>query len=184
MTVTKLTYDQACQWWAATDHWTLDDAVRLVSETLPSSLSPQLDAQGRQRHEVLYELALNSLGGSLPEAPGPSQDARYRVSPRDFLAWAQAMGLRIPKVLEQAVTDNAASEERVLNATQRRREKCRALAALKWQHNPTITIAAMRQDADLLEFGCERHKYAYGVPDGWINDLCPNRQPGRRPQRG
>lgn len=177
------TYGQACQWWAATDHWTLDDAVRLVIEALPASLNAQLSAEARQRYAVLYELALNCLGGSLPEAPGPYQDARYRVSPRDFWAWAQAMGLPIPKPLEQAITRHAAPEERVLNATQRRRAKCRALAALKWRDNPTITIAAMRQDADLLQFGCERHKYAHGVPDGWINDLCPNRQPGRRPQQ-
>ena len=61
------------------------------------------------------------------------------------------------------------------------KERCRAIAALIWSKSPDVTIADMILRDEIAVFGCEGKIYSGGTLRNWINDLCPNRAPGRRP---
>jgi hypothetical protein len=65
-------------------------------------------------------------------------------------------------------------------ASQKHRERCRAIAELKWQSEPDITIADMVISDEITVHGCQEKHYGEKTIRGWINDLAPNRSPGRR----
>jgi len=69
-----------------------------------------------------------------------------------------------------------------LGKNQRHKERCRAIAEYLWDKNPNTTIAdVIRLDA-INKIGCEGHLYGDKTLREWINDLCPDRTPGRRPK--
>jgi len=72
-------------------------------------------------------------------------------------------------------------EEKKLTDDQRRRVACRKEAEKIWADDPNITIADMIL-SDELNLLCENRIYAEKTMRNWINDLCPNRDPGRRPK--
>jgi hypothetical protein len=63
------------------------------------------------------------------------------------------------------------------------RPRCRALAALLWELHPDLTIADMIVRDDFTRHGCEGVVYHETTLRRWINDLSPNRKPGRRPNQ-
>jgi hypothetical protein len=73
-------------------------------------------------------------------------------------------------------------KEKKLRSNQRHKERCRAIAALRWEENPKMTIEDMISSNEINKFGCENVSYNEKTIRTWINDLCPNRSPGRRPK--
>lgn len=67
--------------------------------------------------------------------------------------------------------------------SQRHRERCRAIAALLWSQDPNITIKDMSYCDEIATYGCEKKVYNENTLRDWIKDLCPNREPGRRPKK-
>ena len=61
----------------------------------------------------------------------------------------------------------------------RHKRECRKIAKLIWSKNPEITIADMILSNDINK-ACDGHLYDEKVLRSWINDLCPDRSPGRR----
>jgi hypothetical protein len=72
-------------------------------------------------------------------------------------------------------------EERGLRKDQRHRERCRAVAELMWRQDPGMTITKMAETPEIVKIACENKKYKADTIRKWINDLCPDRSPGRRP---
>jgi len=60
-------------------------------------------------------------------------------------------------------------------------KKCREIAKKLWKEDPDVTIADMIICNEIVNC-CDGHIYAEGTLTNWINDLCPNRKPGRRPK--
>jgi len=67
-----------------------------------------------------------------------------------------------------------------LRPSQRHRLACRKVAEGIWEIQPEITIADMIIRDEIVA-ACEGKIYAERTIRNWINDLCPNRSPGRRP---
>lgn len=62
------------------------------------------------------------------------------------------------------------------------KEQCRKIAQNIWHSNPTMTIADMIKHDEILK-ACNNKIPHSKTLRRWINDLCPNRSPGRRPSR-
>lgn len=71
------------------------------------------------------------------------------------------------------------SERRALRPNQRHKERCRAIAEMMWSSDPSMTIAALILTDEITKFGCQCKIYSDGVLRDWVNDLAPNRSPGR-----
>ncbi len=61
------------------------------------------------------------------------------------------------------------------------RGKVREIAARKWKEYPSITIARMVEDKEIGKIKKNGAPYKESTLRTWIKDLCPNRNPGRRP---
>jgi hypothetical protein len=75
-------------------------------------------------------------------------------------------------------------KEKLLNSNQRHRERCRALAEYLWETDQMMTIEDMINNDTINKIGCENKIPPYNEKTlrKWINDLCPDRSPGRRPK--
>jgi len=62
----------------------------------------------------------------------------------------------------------------------RHRERCRTLAAYFWQQDPSRTIEDVIRAPELKQIALDGQTYGSKTLRDWINDLCPNRLPGRR----
>ena len=69
-----------------------------------------------------------------------------------------------------------------LRPNQRYKIECRKVAKKKWQENSSTTIADMIKRDEIKE-ACEGILYTTKTIRKWIHDLCPNTNPGRRPQK-
>jgi hypothetical protein len=67
-----------------------------------------------------------------------------------------------------------------LRDDQRHKERCRAIAALIWEKEPSRTIEDMIDAPEITRFGQENAAYTRDTVRRWIKDLCPDRRPGRR----
>lgn len=182
----EISYEDACTLWSKADYWSLDDAVDLWFGHKPRFFGPvTYDAQTKIQRDAVYQLGLNSLGEHLPWIFNAGHPEPYRVRPHEFLDWARSrFTVRAPELLDishEATQAYKRGTARKPMPDQRHRERCRALAALLWQENPTLTKVEMAQRRELQEFGCEGTVYAGKTVEGWIKDLNPNPKPGRRP---
>ena len=76
-------------------------------------------------------------------------------------------------------------KERKKTEVQIIREKVREKAAEIWQDDPTITIADMFVNDKIGKIAVRKNGeiFAEKTIRNWINDLCPDRSPGRRPEK-
>ena len=83
--------------------------------------------------------------------------------------------VRPAQIAEQV---QAAAKQRKLRPEQRHKRDCRAVAQKIWMEDPGLTIEEM---IDRKEITDARNGAAYirKTIRTWINDLCPNRRPGR-----
>lgn len=177
-------YGQACRTWSLSDHWPLPDAVNLVLGLLPRLVqSGELSANLTRRQKILYEIALNCVGESLPVINPKASEDQYRVRPREFVTWAQKfweVPQELKDLLDKAGTDLGKKDApREWNPKQRHRERCRGVAAMIWAQNPELTKAQVAKRSDILEYGCEGRQYAQETIEEWIKVEKPNRQGGR-----
>jgi hypothetical protein len=65
------------------------------------------------------------------------------------------------------------------------KEKCREIAKTLWDENPTLTIREMTEQDDVIENSKKINGQLFNEDTirSWINDLCPNRSPGRPPKQ-
>ncbi|RKX62138.1 MAG: hypothetical protein DRP37_02340 [Thermodesulfobacteriota bacterium] len=91
-----------------------------------------------------------------------------------------------PKIPAQMTTEQpqVKSPKKKLTPVQRHKKQCRKVAKSLWKKNPTMTIADMIQRDEITIGVCEDKAYKEKTIRKWINDLCPNRVPGRRPKNG
>jgi hypothetical protein len=77
------------------------------------------------------------------------------------------------------------SAEKKLRPNQKQRIKCREVAEELWKADPTVTITAMIEHEDIVEASkrTDGNLYLEKTVRNWIKDLCPNRSPGRRPNK-
>jgi hypothetical protein len=71
-----------------------------------------------------------------------------------------------------------------LRPDQRHKEECRQIARSIWQQMPNLTIIDVIRMDEVNKIRCAKKPNPYGEKTvrEWINDLCPNRKPGRRPK--
>lgn len=179
------TYGKACRTWSISDHWPLQDAVNLVLGLMPRLLQQDKhDTTAAHRQKVLYEIALNCVGESLPIINPKAPEDQYRVRPREFVKWAEKILGEVPgelkELLDKAGTHFGKKDApREWNPKQRHRERCRSIAAMIWAENPELTKAQMAKRPEILEYGCEGRQYAQETVEEWIKIEKPNRQGGR-----
>lgn len=72
-----------------------------------------------------------------------------------------------------------------LRCTQRHKEECRQIAKSIWDIMPDITIVGMIRTDEIRKIRGEKkpNPYTERTVREWVNDLCPNRKPGRRPKQ-
>lgn len=183
----QYSYAQACKTWSISDHWPLDDAVNLVLGLLPrivqtGCMKPEI----ARRHKILREIALNCTGESLsvinPEAP----EDQYRVRPREFVRWAEkitAVPQELKEIIDKADTHLGKKDApREWSPKQRRRERCRGIAALIWSQQPGLTKGQVADQPEILEHGCQGQQYTKETIETWIKAENPNRKGGRPPK--
>ena len=90
--------------------------------------------------------------------------------------------LRFEKEYVENIKEPADINDKKLRDSQRHRERCRAIAELLWENNPKITIEDMVHRDEIIKIGCEKNIYHGKTIRKWINDLCQNRDPGRKPK--
>jgi len=79
----------------------------------------------------------------------------------------------------------AAKRKKKLSQSQLQRKKCRKIAEKFWKEDPTITIKDMikRQEIRDVSRKPDGNFFKPRTVRNWINNLCPNRSPGRRPKK-
>ena len=83
------------------------------------------------------------------------------------------------------IVSNTSKEQKSLNWRDKQELKCREIAEQIWKNDPTITIAEMIDRPELTEYTKKQNQnfYVEKTIRDWIKDLCPNRKPGRRPNK-
>jgi hypothetical protein len=70
-----------------------------------------------------------------------------------------------------------------LTAGQTDRRNARAYAKARWEEDPTIKIKDMAEDIQQAIRFERPQLYKFRTIYDWINELAPNRKPGRRPKK-
>ena len=83
------------------------------------------------------------------------------------------------------ILSTSPKEQKVLNWRDKQWQKCRKIAEQIWEVEPTLTIKSMIEREELIEPSKKKNGkfYADKTIREWINDLCPNRKPGRRSKK-
>lgn len=68
-----------------------------------------------------------------------------------------------------------------LRPNQKCKIDCREMAKKLWEKDPTITITAMFDHAEIKKI--RNNKYKEKTFRNWVKDFCLNRKPGRRPSK-
>lgn len=77
------------------------------------------------------------------------------------------------------------SDKKKLRPNQKAKIKCREIAKIIWNKDPSITIADMINHPEILPHTKKRdgNYYVEKTIHNWIKDLCPDRSPGRKPKQ-
>ena len=160
--------------WDHRKEFRLTDIPFLWCEHEPKARIPgEIDGKW---NTVLRELKAAIQKGELKAKTHPRDD--MTIDRSHLREWAQRKGEK-PKFLFEE--ERKGSE--LPRKSQRHRERCRALAAHLWECDPQITIADMIHSGAINRHGCEDHIYGEDALRDWIKDLCPDRRPGRRPEK-
>jgi len=64
-------------------------------------------------------------------------------------------------------------------------QRCREIAREIWNKDPTVTIQSMSEMQEIIDASTRQdgRVYADKTIRDWIKDLCPDRSPGRRPNK-
>ncbi|MDD3765431.1 MAG: hypothetical protein PHP86_19215 [Nevskiales bacterium] len=94
------------------------------------------------------------------------------VATDDLYEFEQAYGV-VPK--------NGTEPQQFKLGRDRRMERCRAIAQLLWERDPTATLPDVFRHEWIQRIACEGRPVTEGTFRNWVKDLNPNRSPGRRP---
>lgn len=181
-TLKKLTYEHACFIAAIKDFWKAEDAARLLVGLIPRGLNGHKKLSGAEREKVC-RLSFVIRDADCIENPDAPEE-RHRVRPKHFLEWAETKGFAVPSVLSDQLRKQEDREEQQPSYERRssvHRNRRRGFAQRLWAKHPAMTILDMTRHEDITQFGCEGKEYSEKTIRNWIKDLCPNRNPGRRP---
>jgi len=106
------------------------------------------------------------------------------VNPLVFISWAIENNIEVPKQFARyaAISKKGKAdyfEGLGLKRTAIHHERCRAVAELLWSMEPDIEIAKMAQRIEIVDIGCEGHKYDMRTISRWLASLKADRKPGR-----
>ena len=108
------------------------------------------------------------------------------IEKRAVLNWCTKERISPPVFKEEIKLYEKLPEEKVnLRESTIHKHRCRALAEYLWSLDENRTIEDLRQDDVIKKIGCEDVKPIYqpNTIRSWINDLCPDRSPGRRKKK-
>jgi hypothetical protein len=88
-----------------------------------------------------------------------------------------------PEIVSGRIDDK--KPEKKLRPNQIHKIKCREVAQRLWEENPAITIREIGDMPEIMEVSkrTDGNYYSEKTIRNWIKDLCPDRSPGRRPQK-
>lgn len=179
-------FEKICSVWAQSDHWPLEDGLRLLLELSPRALSSgALSAADERRLAIMRALAHNCVGVTLHLVDLPDVNDEPRVVPHELIDWADLKEQPVSTTLRNAINRAWVEQhgaERVpdLSPEQRRRERCRAIAALFWGDDPELEIDDLLKQPEFRHYGCEGRRYRRKVLRDWIADLAPHPTPRHR----
>ena len=142
-----------------------------------------LDAQEKIDLNELELYVQRSLDGGMLKNHGGPHEPRVRVA--DAYALALDTGLPISEAVRNRAKRLRVQQEQLhiaMRHEERHQQRCRAIAEVLWEQNPKLTIADMIKSTPITVVGCERTPYKPATLRRWINYLCPDRSPGRRPR--
>ena len=170
-------FQSICKLWAKSDHWPLEDAVRLLLNQNPKVFSKSSKNEADPKSfNIILDIAQNCLGHSLTAIKNPHSERRLNVDPREFVAWAKKKDFAVPAELDLALNSLSPKRldkygSRLRQRKSNHRERVRAIAALLWGKSPEIEISEMINRSEILEYGCEGCPYAESVLESWVADL-------------
>jgi hypothetical protein len=107
-------------------------------------------------------------------------DHRFYTTSDELERLLRRLNLLLPESIFPSVP--VMTSQKKLRRSQRHKEQCRVVAERLWREDPNTTIQDMIFSDEITRDGCEGKVYAEKTLRKWINDLCPNRRPGRRPK--
>ena len=111
------------------EHWTLDDAVRLLTGVAPSAFETKKEEPSKS-FKVILSIAKNCINKSLYTFKS-SEFQEIRVDPLHFISWAKKKELPVPPELEISINYAKYNAERLTKQNQEatitsnHKEKCR-----------------------------------------------------------
>ncbi len=184
-------------YWIKQDYWSLNEAVCLLHEIDPESV---LYDESFPSRGFIKDFLFTKNHQALERTIQLFERGLYFQESRPTLKivwnWIEQKKFPLPEGLKKAAIEfglietpresqpeKKKEERKSLLDSQRHRERCRAIAALLWSQDPHITIKDMSYCDEIATYGCEKKVYNEATLRDWIKDLCPNREPGRRPKK-
>ncbi len=170
-------FQSICNLWAKSDHWPLEDAVRLLLNQTPKVFAKSSKNEVNPKSfNIILDIAQNCLGHSLTAIKNPHSERGLNVEPREFVAWAKKKDFAVPAELDLALNSLGPNSldkygSRLRQRKTNHRERVRAIAALLWSKSPEIEISEMVNRSEILEYGCEGSSYAESVLESWVADI-------------
>jgi len=100
--------------------------------------------------------------------------------------WAKSPNEGLPENINDenvwTLFERIPADEKKLRPSQKHKIKCREVAQELWKEDPELTIVDVIGRKEIND-ACERIVYSDKTIRIWINSLCPNRDPGRRPKK-
>lgn len=112
------------------------------------------------------------IGQDLMEIANAAFSSSTFVSTDTLMAFEQAQGL-VPQPEEQ--------QSRTRQARDTRKQRCRVVAQILWERDPTATVPDLYRSDWMQRIACAGKPPTEKTLREWIKDLNPNRAPGRRP---
>lgn len=91
-------------------------------------------------------------------------------SRKQLRLWAEMRGQRPPFLFPE---DRAQERQPAPRESQIIKERCQAIAALKWRDNPNISITELANDPDIKLFGYSNGSYTIRTVMLWLSEVDP-----------
>ncbi|MEC9357559.1 MAG: hypothetical protein VX836_06765 [Pseudomonadota bacterium] len=111
------------------------------------------------------------IGQDLMQIASAAFSSSAFVSTDALTIFEQAQGL-VPQPEEQ--------QSRTRQARDTRKQRCRVVAQILWERDPTATVPDLYRSDWMQRIACEGKPPTEKTLREWIKDLNPNRAPGRR----
>lgn len=91
-------------------------------------------------------------------------------SRKQLRPWAEMRGQRPPFLFPE---DRAQERKPAPRESEIMKERCQAIAALKWRDNPNISITDLANDPDIKLFGYNNGSYTIRTVKLWLSEVDP-----------